>query len=151
MEGSMAACSWRRSCEFYILICMQAAAGDCITLGVAWVEETSKPVPIATNSSNKATPTPASSHLLIVQWPKGQAYKHMNLWEPFLFKPPHPLWVTCKSQPLNVDIVAFLALLLTCSHNEGSRLPIIWLLLYVFVCLFGWLVGFGFFRQGFSV
>ena len=45
----------------------QAAEGDCVpTLGMAF--------------SNKASPTPTRSHLLIVPLPMDQAFKHMRLW-----------------------------------------------------------------------
>lgn len=38
---------------------------------------------------SKATPTPTRPHLLIVPLPKGQTFKHKNLWGTNLFKPPH--------------------------------------------------------------
>lgn len=47
----------------------QAAGGDCITLGIARTNETSKSVPIV------------RPYLLIVSLPMGQTFKHVNLLE----------------------------------------------------------------------
>ena len=38
-------------------------------------------------SSNKTAPIPTRPHLLIVSLPVAQAFKHINLWGPNLFKP----------------------------------------------------------------
>lgn len=62
---------WRRSWAFYILVRRQ---------------ETAYPIPTMTHF-NKATPPPRP-HLLTVPLFIGQAFKHMGVWGPFLFKWP---------------------------------------------------------------
>ena len=68
---------------------LQAAEGAVYYTGVTRTQETSKPAPIVTHFlqqghtySNKTTPPNSAI-------PYGQAFKHLSLWELYLFKPPH--------------------------------------------------------------
>ena len=71
---------WRRSWELYIWIGRQQE--DRVMLGLAWAFQTSKKL----TSSDKISPNPTRTHLLIVQLP-------MNPWDTFSFKPPNILIV----------------------------------------------------------
>ena len=51
--------------------------------------ETSKPTPMVTHFSNKATPTPTRPHFLMLTINMGQEFKPMSIWVPNLFKSPH--------------------------------------------------------------
>lgn len=46
-------------------------------------------------SSNKVTSTPTRPHLLRCSLPRGQAFKHTNLWGPNLFRPAQTLLSSC--------------------------------------------------------
>jgi len=62
----------------------QAARGE-----LDWASEISKPTLSWHTSAHKTTPTPTRPHLPRVPLPMDQAVKHMSLWKPCLFKPPH--------------------------------------------------------------
>ena len=53
------------------------------TVGGAYAQETSKSTPTETHFLQQDHTS------LIVPRPEGQAFKHMSLWRPNLFKPPH--------------------------------------------------------------
>jgi hypothetical protein len=76
--------------ELRILHLDSQAADVTATPFITWVSMISQgPPPQRHTSSNKSTPTPSRPHLLIVPLLRGQAFKYMNLWEPYLFKPPY--------------------------------------------------------------
>ena len=82
----MAACSqiWcgRRRGAVYILVLRQQKetvchAGQCLNIGDLKAHPHSDTLPLT------------RPHLPILPLPMSQAFKHLSLWRPFLFKPPH--------------------------------------------------------------
>ena len=72
-----------KSWEFCILIQRQPK-GDChSTLGIAWAFIWDLKACLHSDILSSTRP-----HLLILPHPMGQAFKHMNLWGPYLLKPP---------------------------------------------------------------
>lgn len=83
-----------RAKKFYILIPRQQKDNVCHTgyrLSIYVLQ---------TNLHSDTPPIPTRPHVLIVPYPKGQAFKHMNLWGPFLYKAPHSnWWISMKQAP----------------------------------------------------
>ena len=96
--------------EFYILIWRQPGGGSLAHWAKLGHRSPPRPPTQWHPHSNKATPIPARSHLLIVLFTVGQAFKPMSLWGSNLFKPLQA--VTPK--PTQNDCHAHLSVLWEC-------------------------------------